>query len=300
MNTPAIQEGGCTKLPEPPRHGGPDHLGDIPISGSALVSFIALLAVVLAGILQAADPAGKSGAIVAVVALAMSSAGLIKSKTRLERALAVIALLTTIAACTAIAIWHRSRAPTPVATTRLIEDVASKAFKAAQWFIELERSSDVVVERTPSGMLLVRGRAVRSPVAFASTQELRAFLSTLPSPGTGLVLVSWSGGRQGLLASTPPDVAAARADLSALLASAGLPPQTALPEERSVATAKELLYRSIAYHDPHGSWSEELFRLPSRRTDRTGRITATFFGFTTPRAGSSWMAPSTAVPPSSW
>jgi hypothetical protein len=88
----------------------------------------------------------------------------------------VLALVgtTTVAFGGAIAIWHQSRARTPVATTPMLDGFASKALKAGQAFIERERSSDVVAERTPSGMLLVRGRAVRTPVTFASTQELRA------------------------------------------------------------------------------------------------------------------------------
>ncbi len=98
MDTPAIQEGGCTQLPTPLGHGDRPDLEAIPISGAALVGVVAILAGVLACILQVVDATSSSGSIVALVALAMGMAGFIRSGRRWEKTLGGAACLIALAA----------------------------------------------------------------------------------------------------------------------------------------------------------------------------------------------------------
>jgi hypothetical protein len=89
---------------------------------------------------------------------------------------------------------------------------------------ELRAAADVVVERAPSGALHVSGRALPKPVTVPSTAALEALLGTLPRPGSAVVMVQVThdaGGIQGLVAPAPPEAAASRQELLAILQEAG-------------------------------------------------------------------------------
>jgi hypothetical protein len=89
---------------------------------------------------------------------------------------------------------------------------------------ELRSASDVVVDREPSGTLVVSGRALKSRVRLSSTEELKALLKTLPAPGIAMVSVAYksdAGGIQGLVAPRPAEVAHAERELLGILEDAG-------------------------------------------------------------------------------
>jgi hypothetical protein len=85
------------------------------------------------------------------------------------------------------------------------------------------RDADVVVDREPDGSLLVGGRALKGTVRVGSAGELRRILRALPTPGTGVVTVSYARNREGRGAPAlpPHEVAVAHAQLKAILAEAG-------------------------------------------------------------------------------
>ena len=152
----------------------------------------------------------------------------------MKRRLAVgAAIVIVFVVGLSVALWQaRSRQ----GTSEAFGEVGARLAEVAKEASNLEASYDVVVERSVSGGLSVRGRAVQRPVAFASVQEFRAFLKTLPSPGSGVALVSWDtvNGIDGLLASPPPAASAARAELEAALKSAGFQ----VPEPRPLLESR--------------------------------------------------------------
>jgi hypothetical protein len=77
-----------------PWHGWSRRASDIPISASALISGVALLFGMLAGLLQMLDARGAGGGIVGVVAVARGVVGLLKSRATAERVFGALALLT--------------------------------------------------------------------------------------------------------------------------------------------------------------------------------------------------------------
>jgi hypothetical protein len=101
---------------------------------------------------------------------------------------------------------------------------AIEAFRAQK---ELRDGSDIVVDRQPSGTLVVSGRALESKLYLSTPQELRALLHSLPSPGVAMVTIAYdrsAGGVQGLVAPAPGEARRAERDLWAVLEAAGFHP----------------------------------------------------------------------------
>ena len=105
-----------------------------------------------------------------------------------------------------------------------LREVIASAFETLRQEAELRDASDVVVDREPSGTLVVSGRALAAPQRLSSTAELKGLLQTLPTPGLGLVTISYTSnarGIQGLVAPTPTEARLAERELIAALEDAG-------------------------------------------------------------------------------
>jgi hypothetical protein len=101
---------------------------------------------------------------------------------------------------------------------------AIEAFHAQR---ELRDGSDIVVDRLPSGALVVSGRALDSKLHLSTTRELSALLRSLPGPGVAVVTIGYeqsAGGVQGLVSPRPAEARRAEGELWAVLEEAGFHP----------------------------------------------------------------------------
>jgi len=92
---------------------------------------------------------------------------------------------------------------------------------------ELRDGCDVVVDRLPSGTLVITGRALDAKLHLSTVQELKALLHSLPSPGVAMVTIALdrnAGSIQGLVSPTPSEARRAERDLWAVLEEAGFHP----------------------------------------------------------------------------
>jgi XapX domain-containing protein len=93
LNTPAIQEGGCTN-PRPPK-SSPDVGQDlelIPVSGALLFSGVAFLAGVVCAVIGVVRPANADmGGIVGLIGMVLGLAAFVKAGTRTEKLVALCA-----------------------------------------------------------------------------------------------------------------------------------------------------------------------------------------------------------------
>jgi len=152
------------------------------------------------------------------------------ARTKQRFLVASVSAAVVLAIVAGAATWQRLRARARM-PNRAVDAAVLTAGVVVQEFSQVEGACDVVVDRDPSGSLRVSGRALRVPVRIASVGELKDLLRTLPTPGTGLVRVSYENtdGIRGLFSSPPPDVAAAESQLNKLLNDAGFhPPRSSL------------------------------------------------------------------------
>lgn len=152
------------------------------------------------------------------------------------RPVLIAAVVIVIALVSSAALWQASAARSREASAEAFNEAASRLAQAAQQVNDLEGSYDVVVEKSLSGGLSVRGRSLHAPVALKSIQEFRSFLKTLPSPGKAVALVSWdtADGMHGLLAAPPAEANAARLELESALRDAGFQ----VPETRPLLESR--------------------------------------------------------------
>jgi len=115
-----------------------------------------------------------------------------------RRVVATVLALIAVPLVVLATLWQTSRARTHAQVARAIESTPRRFADSLQAFSELERSADVIVERTASGQLLVRGRALQSAVALSTEAELLQVPETL----AGQFRKFWPGCRPSDL--TPP------------------------------------------------------------------------------------------------